>query len=103
MFDSSSSIRKTSREASGTFGTLLLTWRTIDPKYKYFPQKHANTDEMPSGQCYPGQIKVSQINYLVSYLYGMVKPISDYSYLHSSNVILQPLRFLSGLCQIVRY
>ena len=96
--DSSNSTGKTSQEANSTFGILLLTWRTIDPESKYFPQNYANPDEMSLGQCYLEQIMLSQINSLVNYLYGVVKPISDYSHFQSSNVILQPPHFIIFLC-----
>lgn len=70
--DSSSSTGKTSQEAHSTLGILLLTWRTIDPESKYFPQNYANPDEISLGQCYSEQIMLSQINSLVNYLYGVV-------------------------------
>ena len=90
--DSSHSTGKTSQEANSTFGTLLLTWRTTDPEYKYFSE-YANPDEMSSGLCYLEQIMLSQMNSLVNYL-GMVKSISDYSHFQSSNAILQPPHFI---------
>lgn len=66
----------------------FLTWRTIDLEYKYFPQNYANPDKMSLGQCYLEQILLSQMNFLVSYLCDMVKPIPDYSHFQSSNVII---------------
>lgn len=68
----------------GCLECLFLTWRTIDLEYKCFPQDYVNSDEMSLEQCYPEQIISSQSNSLVNYLYGMVKPISDYTHFQSS-------------------
>lgn len=77
-----------SRDKTDTWNSFFLTWWTIDLEYKYFPQNYANPDKMSLGQCYLEQILLSQMNSLVSYLCDMVKPISDYSHLQSSNVII---------------
>lgn len=79
---SSSSTRKTSREANRTFGTLffgpggLLTWNT-NIFLRIMPAR------MSLGQCYPEQMILSQIISLVSYLEGMIKLSSGYPHCRS--------------------